>query len=110
VTHTPGPWTAMSHMPTNVLTLGGLRVARCDFDGDFDHPEAHANARLIAAAPGMLSALREADAGLVFAVAGGCGCSGGFVCAPHTALLIVRAAVAQATTPSLHPSSPGGER
>jgi hypothetical protein len=96
VTHTPGPWTAMSAMPTNVLTQGGLRVARCDFDGDFAHPEAHANARLIAAAPEMLNALREADAGLGFALSGACGCSGAFVCAPHAALLIVRATIAKA--------------
>lgn len=46
----------MAGMPTNVLGAGGLRVARCDFDGDFDNPEAHANARLIAAAPELLEA------------------------------------------------------
>lgn len=55
--HTPGPWTHMAGMPTNILDGGGLRVARCDFDGDFDHPQAHANARLIAAAPELLAAL-----------------------------------------------------
>lgn len=54
---TPGPWTLMAGMPTNVLDAGGMRVARCDFDGDFDSPEAHANARLIAAAPALLAAL-----------------------------------------------------
>jgi hypothetical protein len=57
--HTKGPWGHMAGMPTNVLDAGGLRVARCDFDGNFDHPEAHANARLIAAAPELLEALRQ---------------------------------------------------
>lgn len=47
----------MSGMPTNVVGDGGLRVARCDFDGDFDHPEARANATLITAAPDLLEAL-----------------------------------------------------
>jgi hypothetical protein len=39
----------MAGMPTNVLGASGLRVARCDFDGDFTSPEAHANARRIVA-------------------------------------------------------------
>lgn len=56
---TPGPWGLMSGMPTNVLGNGGIRVARCDFDGDFGHPECAANARLIAAAPDLLEAVKE---------------------------------------------------
>jgi hypothetical protein len=44
----------------------------------------------------LRDALREAEAGLVFALAGGCGCRGAFACAPHSALLIVRAAIASA--------------
>lgn len=41
------PWNRMSGgLSTNVMS-GGLRVARCDFDGDFDHPSAIANAELI---------------------------------------------------------------
>ena len=55
--HTKGSWSPMAGIPTNILGVGGLRVARCDFDGDFDSPEAHANARLIAAAPELLMAL-----------------------------------------------------
>ena len=55
--HRPGPWALMAGIPTNVLDSGGLRVARCDYDGDFDSPEAHANARLIAKAPAMLAEL-----------------------------------------------------
>lgn len=58
--HTPGPWTLMDGMPTNVVTEGGLRVARCDFDGDFSSPEASANAHLVSAAPDLLAALKAA--------------------------------------------------
>jgi len=54
--HTPGPWSLMLGIPTNVLDSGGMRVARCDFDGDFGNSQAHANARLIAAAPDMKDA------------------------------------------------------
>jgi hypothetical protein len=43
----------MASLPTNVLSYKGLRVARCDFDGDMDSPEAHANARLVSIAPAM---------------------------------------------------------
>lgn len=46
-THTPGPWGLMAGMPTNVLAASGIRVARCDFDGDFSHPETRANAEMI---------------------------------------------------------------
>jgi hypothetical protein len=56
--HTPRPWGQMSGMPTNVLGAGGIRVARCDFDGDFEHPQAHANARLIAVSPEMFEVLQ----------------------------------------------------
>lgn len=55
--HTPGPWYVMAGMPSNVLSAGGLRVARCDFDGNFDSAEARANAKLMAAAPDMFAAL-----------------------------------------------------
>ena len=55
--HRRGPWALMAGMPTNVLDLGGLRIARCDYDGDFDSPEAQANALLIAKAPAMLEEL-----------------------------------------------------
>lgn len=53
INHTPGPWAQMAGMPTNVIGSTGIRVARCDFDGDAEHPETHANAALIAAAPAM---------------------------------------------------------
>jgi len=50
----------MAGMPTNVLDGAGLRVARCDFDGDFDNPQARANATLIAAAPDLYALLSRA--------------------------------------------------
>jgi hypothetical protein len=37
----------MQHMPTNILDQSGLRVARCDFDGDATHPDAQDNAKQI---------------------------------------------------------------
>lgn len=63
--HTPGPWDLMSGMPTNVIGSSGIRVARCDFDGDFSHPECAANAHLIAAAPDMYEALERAMSYLI---------------------------------------------
>lgn len=42
----PLPWTLMDGCPWNVLS-GGVRVARCDFDGDTNHPETRINAALI---------------------------------------------------------------
>lgn len=55
-----GPYSLMLGMPTNVLGPDGCRLARCDFDGDFNHPEAHANAKLFSAAWDMHVALVEA--------------------------------------------------
>jgi len=57
VNRTPGRFTLMAGYPTNVLSEGGLRVARCDFDGDMDHPQAVANAKFFAAAPAVFDAL-----------------------------------------------------
>lgn len=54
-----GPYSLMLGMPTNVLGPDGCRLARCDFDGDFDHPEAHANAKLFSAAPELYAALER---------------------------------------------------
>ena len=50
--HTPGPWPIQSH--ENRLYVGPVEI-----DGDDD--EDLANARLIAAAPDMLAALRALD-------------------------------------------------
>lgn len=59
--------------------------------------ECRANARLIAEAPSMLAALREAEAGLEFAGADQMVATGDFVPAPLLALRVVRAAIAAAT-------------
>lgn len=52
--HTPGPWHVDAH--TNVMAAGGL-VAFPGIAAGFDQK---ANARLIAAAPALLSALKNA--------------------------------------------------
>jgi hypothetical protein len=44
------PWLPMAGMPTNILNSSGLRVARCDFDGDVNHKDAIANSAYISAA------------------------------------------------------------
>ena len=50
MTHTPEPWSAGDScmIMTNVFS-GGLRVARCDFDGDHENKEGISNARRICA-------------------------------------------------------------
>ncbi len=58
--HTPGPWFAMGKSIN--LERDGLamltRLARCDSYREIPLAEAEANARLIAAAPNLLEALR----------------------------------------------------
>lgn len=62
-THTPGPWKAnlaahQLRVPDSVNTVHGLHV--CDVASYGASPEQrHANARLIAAAPELLSALES---------------------------------------------------
>ena len=57
---TRGPYDTMAGMPSNVLTDGGLRVARCDFDGTFNAQTA-ANGRYFAAcSPNVVLALLDA--------------------------------------------------
>ena len=53
----PGPWDTMTGCPWNVLSYSGLRVARCDFDGDETHPQVAANAKFIAVAHEAISQL-----------------------------------------------------
>lgn len=57
--HTPGPWAIHSGLETNVIGHTGIRVARCDFDGADPCAESIATARLIAAAPELLAALKD---------------------------------------------------
>jgi len=49
--HTKEPWIKDNHtgIPTNIFSEVGMRVARCDFDGDHESLEAQANARRIVA-------------------------------------------------------------
>ena len=65
--HTPGPWrTDVFRRKCRVLSSNGVWLATAeharedDFEpGDISWSAAHANARLIRAAPDMLEALRE---------------------------------------------------
>jgi hypothetical protein len=103
--HTPGPWFTFANgtcvggpvgilgNPSGAETAG---IAHCGMalrTGD----ELQANARLIAAAPELLQALREAEAGLEFCGADKPVAEGGFVPTPTLALRVVRAAIAKAT-------------
>ena len=67
--HTPAPWyqTLTPHIVGKRDYFGEYHViARCDISGAISSDEAAANARLIAAAPELLEALREmCDAPLV---------------------------------------------
>ena len=54
-THTPGPWT---NKDTRVMTSEGNYVADCGMSYMIPDYEKHANARLIAAAPALLAALK----------------------------------------------------
>jgi hypothetical protein len=60
--HTPGPWEYKvqpdEHGPEDVVMADGLYIASCHF---VPGGRVESNARLIAAAPQMLEALREAD-------------------------------------------------
>ena len=59
--HTPGPWVTSATDDTVVIDATGREVAA--IDGDYNDPDTwpqmEANARLIAAAPEMLRALKE---------------------------------------------------
>lgn len=61
-THTPGPWRVGPVDDTIVTDAAGKEVAA--IDGDYNDPDTwplmEANARLIAAAPDLLAALRRA--------------------------------------------------
>lgn len=63
--HTPGPWVVGPTDDTVVTHLGadGTRYEIAQIDGDYNQPETwpemEANARLIAAAPDLLEALKR---------------------------------------------------
>ena len=104
--HTPGPWIVSCldeterpgidahHLNFTVVCYG---VRNQDDEGIHGRTieEEMANARLIAAAPDLLEALLEAEAGLEFSGADKQP-EGQFVPAPTLALRIVRAAIAKA--------------
>jgi hypothetical protein len=60
--HTPGPWTVDPHFLDDIMAADGLDVATVVLTGEHcrDMPERRANARLIAAAPELLEACKEA--------------------------------------------------
>ncbi|WP_322883246.1 hypothetical protein U8C37_09620 [Sinorhizobium medicae] len=72
--HTPGPWTAeppseqTPHIWVNAATNSGVaKIEVCDYDdgkGERLTDEDFANARLIAAAPDLLAALKSAAAAI----------------------------------------------
>lgn len=70
-THTPGPWEVTAHKETRMakpkFTIGnGIQVADCNVRApQYDNGEVEANARLIAAAPTLLSVAKELYAELI---------------------------------------------
>ena len=61
MTHTQGPWRAReltSESPGTRIYKGTAEIATCHYGAPFDHQEAKANARLIAAAPELLAAMK----------------------------------------------------
>ena len=97
--HTKGPWKFGSSNDDSVYkrNIGGSDGYHVAVASSREDDEVDANARLIAAAPDLLEALREAEAGLEFAGADKLTEVGGFAPAPLAALRIVRAAIAKAT-------------
>ena len=100
--HTPGPWSVIDgHYPSFKEISGpsfkiNVVMWATDLTED-DYRKRDADLHLIAAAPDLLDALREAEAGLEFAGADKLTEVGGFAPAPLAALRIVRAAIKKAT-------------
>ena len=98
--HTPGPWEAVENggrLATDVFA-GDLQIADCDWpQGELDGVTLESNARLIAAAPSLLAALKEVLAHVedMDAPRVGNQCT---LC--HTYREIVRAAIARAESTS----------
>ena len=104
--HTPGPWGVFESLPLIGVTASDMLtgdIAHCvGFDSNRTVDEERANARLIAAAPDLLSAMGLQEGGLVLlreAISAG---------DPATELALriddmlreARAAIAKATTPA----------
>ncbi len=62
--HTPGPWTVQRYGRGFDVLREGRIIADCKAQSGADLPSCEANARLIAAAPALLEALRDAVASL----------------------------------------------
>lgn len=99
-THTPGPWTSTVSPFGQVEVRGdeGAFVCRLrHMDGEFDTTilteQNKANARLIAAAPELLEALKAVAAALESALVG----KRDIILTPEDALAEARAAIAKAT-------------
>lgn len=70
ITHTPGPWTALEPQPRLVYSgKGSLSEVICTTNAE--NPNRYADARLIAASPDLLAALRESQGALVQAINAG---------------------------------------
>ena len=94
--HTPGPWRVGPVDDTRVEDANGNEVAQ--IDGDYNQPDTwplmEANARLIAAAPDMLAALKAAkEADKINIARGG---AAKFIEADQRAQRLIRAAIAKA--------------
>jgi hypothetical protein len=63
-THTPGPWSVSNGLSTVWANDGERQIADCDKGPLRSAGEDLANARLIAAAPELLAALREIESKL----------------------------------------------
>lgn len=88
--HTPGPWTVDSNGPGHEVVLArGGRHAIAAVQGPEDHGENLANARLIAAAPELLIALR------VLIATSECSCEGE-TCDSECTHVLARAAIDKA--------------
>jgi hypothetical protein len=98
--HTPGPWIVKENRAYKTSWLiydqeGNQLAQVANWQDKTFNCDAEINANLIAAAPDLLEALLEAEAGLEFAGADK-EPEGQFVPAPTLALRIVRAAIAKA--------------
>lgn len=108
--HTPGPWKAESRNYGMARVLCGRRVIAGSITGEPDG-EAMANARLIAAAPDLLAACKEAAQFITI------GIEYGYIVTPQEGtreawcLDVIHAAIAKArgdgATPSLSNRQPG---
>ena len=58
-THTPGPWRVSGYRLAVFAKLNGIKVVIADCNRTLGYSESEANARLLAAAPDLLEALKQ---------------------------------------------------